>query len=141
MRQDLFHNITVVNALNTQALSSDTTTAGVEIDLADYQGESATFVMKTGAVSAGDVTLLIQESDVSGSGFANVADDDLLGTEAGTTLDAANKVAKIGYSGHKRYLKASVVTDNSANLTVGVEFVAGHLGVCPDSTQVRYDKL
>lgn len=101
--------------LNTQAISSDTTTAGVKLDLAGYLG--ATFAMTTGAVSAGDVTILIKDSDDNVT-FTAVADQFLISTEG--TLDAANSITSVGYVGKKRYVQASVVTANSANLTVGV---------------------
>ena len=117
MRYDDKSEIKDVVAINIQAIASDTTTAGVEIDTQGFN--SCTFVMQTGAVTAGDATLLIQDSDTSGSGYANVDDDFLSGTEASTKLDTANTVSSIGYVGKKRYVKASVVTDNSADLTVG----------------------
>ena len=102
-------------ALNTQAISSDTTTNGVKLDLAGYLG--ATFAMTVGAVSAGDVTILIEDS-ADNVTFAAVADQFLISTEA--TLDTANTITSLGYVGKKRYVRASVVTANSANLTVGV---------------------
>lgn len=105
-------------ALTPQAISSDTTTNGEIIDTADYG--ALTFVLFTDAVSAGDVQALIQDGDDSGlSDAAAVADDFLIGTEAGTNIDAAHSIVKIGYVGKKRYVRLSAVTDNSANLTVG----------------------
>jgi len=104
--------------LNTQAISSDTTTAGVKLDLSGYLG--ATFSMTLGAVSAGDVTILIKDS-TDNTTFAAVADQFLISTEA--TLDTANTITSVGYVGKKRYVQASVVTANSANLTVGVTAV------------------
>jgi hypothetical protein len=137
MRHDLYHNLIALNALNTQAIASDTTTDGVAIDLSLYNNNSVLFVAKTGAVTAGDVQLKVQHSDDNVT-YADVdADYDLLGTEAGTNLDAANKTAKLGYRGIKRYVRASVVTDNSADLTVGVTAIIGDLAVKPDETQVR----
>jgi hypothetical protein len=101
-------------ALNTQAISSDTTTAGVKLDLSGYLG--VTFAMTTGAVSAGDVTILVKDSD-DNTTFTAVADQFLISTEG--TLDAANSITSVGYVGKKRYVQISVVTANSANLTVG----------------------
>jgi len=102
-------------ALNTQAISSDTTTNGVKLDLAGYLG--VTFAMTAGAVSAGDVTILIEDS-ADNVNFAAVVDQFLISTEG--TLDTANTITSVGYVGKKRYVRASVVTANSANLTVGV---------------------
>lgn len=120
--EDLRSNITVQNAFNTQTISSDTTTNGVIIDTAGYEG--LTFVIKAGAVTAGDVTPLIQDGEDSGlSDAANVADDFLIGTEAAAQIDAANEVFTIGYVGKKRYVRLSLVSANSANLVVGGEAI------------------
>lgn len=110
-------------ALGTQLINTDTTTAGVEIDMQGYN--SLLFVMQAGVVTAGDATLLIQDSDTSGSGYADVTDTFLSGTEALTIVDATNEITRIGYVGKKRYVKCSVVTANSANLTVGVIALRG----------------
>jgi hypothetical protein len=120
---DLKNNIKQANAFNIQAIASDTTTAGNEIDLAGY--ESVTLVLQAGAVTAGDATLLIQESDTSGGTFTDVADTDLIGLEADTKVDAANATTRIGVLSKKQYIKASVVTANSANLTVGAIAILG----------------
>jgi hypothetical protein len=101
--------------LNTQAISSDTTTNGVKLDLAEYLG--ITFAMTVGAVAAGDVTILIEDSTDNVT-FAAVTDQFLISTEG--TLDTANTITSVGYVGKKRYVRASVVTANSADLTVGV---------------------
>jgi hypothetical protein len=120
---DLKNNIKQAVAFNIQIISSDTTTAGTEIDTAGF--ESATIVFQAGVVTAGDATLLIQESDTSGGTFTDVADADLIGLETSTKLDASNAVAKIGVLSKKQYLKVSVVTANSANLTVGAQVILG----------------
>ena len=121
---DLKNNIKQLNAFNIQTISSDTTTAGNEIDLAGY--ESATIAFQAGVVTAGDATLLIQESDTSGGTFTDVADTDLIGLESATKLDASNGVSKIGVLSKKQYLKVSVVSANSANLTVGAQIILGN---------------
>lgn len=122
--KDLKNDISALVALDTQAISSDTTTAGNIIDTAGF--ESATFVLQAGAVSAGDVQALIEDGDDSGlSDAAAVADDFLIGTEADTNISTANGIARIGYVGKKRYIRLSAVTDNTANLTVGSAVVLG----------------
>lgn len=121
---DLHNKIQERNALNFQTIASDTTTAGVIIDTLSF--ESVEFILKTGAVTAGDVTALIEDGDDAGlSDAAAVADQFLLGTEAATILNAANGNSRIGYNGKKRYVRLSAVTDNSANLEVGAIAVLG----------------
>ena len=102
-------------ALNTQALAADTTTNGVKLALAGYLG--VTYTMTVGAVAAGDVTILIEDS-ADNTTFAPVTDQFLISTEA--TLDTANTITSVGYVGKQPYVRASVVTANSADLTVGV---------------------
>ena len=41
------------------------------------------------------------------------------GTEDDAKIDTTNQVTTIGYVGKKRYVRLSMVTANSANLTVG----------------------
>ncbi len=74
--RDLKTNIKVQNALNIGSITTNTTTAGVEIDTQGY--ESVTFEVITGARTDGTVTPLIQESDTSGSYSGSVSDDDLV---------------------------------------------------------------
>jgi len=109
-------------ALNTQVINSDTTTAGTIIDTVGF--EAITFFMQVGVVTNGDVAMLIEDGDDSGlSDAAAVSDDFLVGTEVATLLDTSQTVSKIGYVGKKQFVRPSAVTDNSANLTVGITAV------------------
>lgn len=115
---DLKNNISVKNALNIAAISTNTTTAGVEIDTQGF--EALTFVIETGARTDGTVTPLIQESDTSGSYSGSVDDNDLVGLEVDAALSVANSRSRIGYVGKKRYVKLSLVsTSVTTGLTAG----------------------
>ena len=117
--QDLHNNIDERVALATQLINTDTTTAGVIIDTAGF--ESLEFLMQAGVVTAGDVTLIMQDGDDSAlSDVATVADAFRLGDLV--TLDATG-ITRVGYVGKKRYVRVSAVTDNSGNLTVGAAAV------------------
>lgn len=121
---DLKNNIKSLNALNIQAISSNTTTNGVEIDTQGY--DSVTFEILTGARTDGTVTPLIQESDTSSSYSGSVADDDLIGTEADAALSAAQSRSTVGYVGKKRYVRLSLVsTSVSSGLTAGASVILG----------------
>jgi hypothetical protein len=116
------------NALNTQVINTDTTTNGVIIDTLGY--ESVLFILKMGIVTAGNATILIQDGDdASLSDAANVDDKWLLGTEV--TLDASNALASIGYIGKKRYVRLSVITAGTADLTAGAICMLGDAIVNP----------
>jgi len=121
---DSKNNIKPEIALDIQAIASDTTTVGNEIDTAGF--ESVSFILETGAYTDGNYTLLIEDTDTSGSGYAPVADSFLIGTEADTVLSAANGVSRIGYVGKKQFVRASVVSDTvTTGATVGGLAVLG----------------
>ncbi len=114
--QDLHSNVDERIALNTQVISSDTTTAGVIIDTQGF--ESLEFIVQAGIVTAGDVTPLVEDGDDAAlSDAAAVASDFRIGSLV--LLDTSNTLTRFGYVGKKRYVRLSAVTDNSANLTVG----------------------
>ncbi|MEL7659602.1 hypothetical protein [Acetobacterium wieringae] len=132
--KDMKNNIKVSNALNIQAISTNTTTAGAIIDTKGFG--VLTFVFQTGTITDGDYTLLIHEGNNSGlSDAAAVADADLLGTEALASFAADtddNKVSKIGYRGNKRYVRLSVVSTNvTTGGTVGATAIQGNPQFAP----------
>ena len=100
-------------------VTDDTPQVSQELDLQDAQG--ATLLMQYGTLSDANATtaLVLQESDTSGSGFTDVADKDLIGTEAAAApiFSDDNKSAKLGYKGTKRYLKATLTpSGNTGNI-------------------------
>lgn len=128
---DLKSNISNLNAFTPAAISTDTTTAGVEIDTLGF--ESLTFLMRASTYTDGTYTPLIQETDTAGSGYTAVADNDLIGTEADTALSAAG-VSRIGYVGTKRYVKLSFVSaSTSTGATLDAVAVLGSPKTAPVS--------
>ncbi len=131
--RDLHNNIKVEKALNTTAISSDTTTTGSIIDM---QGFGAVeFIIQSGTLTDGSYTPLIEEGTLSNLGDATaVADSNLLGTEADAAfaLTDDNKVKKIGYIGNKRYVRLSIVSaDTTTGGTVSAVAVKGNAGDRP----------
>lgn len=124
MNRDIKSLLAPVVAMTQQTINTDTTTDGEKIDTQGFYG--ITFVIFTGTVTLGDVTPLIQDSD-DNTTFADVTDVFLVGTEAGAILEAADddSVSSIGYVGKKRYVRLSLVSDNSANLVVGAVALKG----------------
>ena len=117
-------DIKQLSALNIQSITTDTTTAGNEIDMQGF--EALTLVIQAGTLTDGTYTPLVQESDTSGSGFTDVANDDLVGTEADAAVDASNEIKRIGYVGKKRYVKLSIVsTSTTSGGTVGSAAIQG----------------
>jgi len=142
MKRDMHNAVDNKVALKIQQIASDTTTAGEIIDLG-ASGEvfdSLEFLVQTGTVTDGDYTVLIQHGDESNlSDAANVADADLLGTEAGASFSADtddDKTSKIGYRGAKRYVRLSIVSTNtSSGAYIGAQALLGHPLDTPKSDQ------
>lgn len=135
--RDLKNNIGASSAFDTQLINSSTTTDGNSIDLKGY--DSCTFVIQTGVVTAGAVTVVLEESatgDFSGEETA-VADADLIGTELLAVVDTTSEVKTLGYIGDKRYVRFTLVSDGTTNLTVGVAAVLGSKSVRKDLTNLN----
>ena len=115
-KRELKSTTTQVVALNTTAISSDTTTNGVILDTAGY--ESILFVIQSGTLADGTYTPLIQEGDDSGlSDAAAVADTDLTNTEASVAFAATddNTSKSIAYVGDKRYVRLNIVSASTSS--------------------------
>lgn len=129
-QSDLHSNIKQEVALDVQAITTDTTTAGNILDLKEY--DSCEFLLVAGTLTDGDYTPLLEESDDSGFSTSNaVADDDLLpsgtGQEATAALDTSDTAKRIGYRGSKRYVRLSLVSANTTSGgTLGAVAVLGH---------------
>ena len=126
--RDLHNNIDLAVALNTAAISSDTTTVGNIIDLRGFN--SAEFVIQSGTLTDGTYTPLLEEGDIANlSDAAAVVDADLLGTEALAVLLSTedDAVKKLGYIGGKRYVRLSIVsTGTTSGGTVSALAVRGN---------------
>jgi hypothetical protein len=127
--RDLHNNIEPSVALNTTAISSDTTTNGTNIvDTAGF--ESVEFLIQSGTLTDGTYTPSITEGDASDlSGGNAVAASDLIGTIAGATFAATddNKVKRLGYKGSKRYVRLNITSaSTSTGGTIGAIAVLGH---------------
>lgn len=108
---DQKNNLKNLNAFSPATIDSDTTTAGVEIDTKGF--ESITFFNRATSYTDGTYTPLIQGSNTSGSGYVDVTDDFLVGTEADAALSAAG-TSKIGAVAKYRYYKLSFVSASTS---------------------------
>ena len=124
MQKDLHHNIDDRVALNPQAISTNTTTAGAIIDTSGY--ESIEFLTYTKAVTDGTYTVKLEEGDDAAlSDAAVIASDYVLGTLPALVAADDNAVARVGCLPTKRYVRLSLV---STGVTTGVD-IAGALAV------------
>jgi hypothetical protein len=114
---DIKNNISVASTIVPAAYTA--TTTGTGVDLAGY--DAAAVVIVTGAVTSGDFSVEVQESDASASGYTAVANADLDGTEPATIT--ASTVTEIGYLGRKRYIRVVATDTAAADAVFGVHVV------------------
>lgn len=135
MQRDLASNIGTAVAIAPAVVTDNTAQVGEVIDLAGFR--SMAFVIATGTLADADATfeVLVEEGDESnGSDMAAVADSDLIGTEAeaGFDFSADTATRKIGYVGHKRYVRLTVTpSGNSGNAPIAAVAVLGHAAERP----------
>ena len=117
MNNDMMNNIDVKRVISPVSVADNTAQVGQVIDGQGFG--SVTYLIATGSIADADATftVLLEESDASGSGYAAVADDDLLGTEAlaGFQFDDDNECRKLGYRGIKRYTRLTITPANNAS--------------------------
>ena len=118
--RDLVSNIGAVQALAPAVYAA--TTAGAVIDLLGFN--SAAIVINTGAIAgSGLYVVSLDESDASGSGFAAVDAGDIQGTLPASL--PADSVIKVGYAGHKRYIRATITKTSGTSVAAGAVVILG----------------
>jgi hypothetical protein len=120
--RDNISNKQVKRVLSPVSVADNTAQVGQVIDRQGY--DSLAYLILTGSLADADVTftVLLEESDASGSGFAAVADADMVSQTSGTAPETAagfqfdddNEVRKIGYVGNKRYVRVTITPANNA---------------------------
>lgn len=136
--KDMFNNITVrpVIAPADRADIGTTPIAGAIIDQRGY--DSLTYAIATGTLSDANATysVLLEESNDSGMSGANeVADADLIGTEAAAGFTFANDgvTRKLGYRGSKRYTRLTITPAgaDSGNSPIAAIAILGNPALAP----------
>lgn len=115
MFRDVYGNIQPKVALVPAVQGSTVPTAA--IDLKGARGVA--FVISTGAVVGdGDFGVVLQESDTAESGdFADVPPE-FVDSNAPATLEASS-VYKLGYRGHRRFVRAYLVKEGGTSVALG----------------------
>lgn len=114
---EMTNNVTIKRVISPVSVADTTAQVGQVIDHQNYK--DAMYVIATGSIADADATftVLLEESDQSGSNFSAVADADLIGTEAlaGFQFDDDNECRKLGYKGIKRYTRLTITPVNNAS--------------------------
>lgn len=134
MKFDMMNDIDVKRAISPVSVADNTAAVSQVLDM---QGcHAAMLVIATGSIADADATFttLIEHSDASGSGFTAVPDSELNGTEALASFqfDDDNECRKIGYTGSKRYVRATITPANNASAAlISAVWLRGHLENAP----------
>lgn len=125
--RDITNGLDLKRAVSPQAARTDNTAiVSTVADLKGYDG--AMLAINIGANTDANATfaVLIEDSD-NNSDYSAVADEYLNGTEAlaGFQYDDDNELRKVGYTGIKRYLRATITPtgNDSGNIFVAAEWV------------------
>lgn len=132
--KDLLNHIDVKRVISPVSVADNTAQVGQVIDMQGFN--SLSYLIALGSIADVDATftVLLEESDASGSGFTAVADDDLIGTEtlAGFKFDDDNKCRKLGYKGGKRYTRLTITpAGNAAAASIAALAVLGSPNFAP----------
>ena len=109
---DLHSKVKLLNALDSQTISSDTTTSGDIIDTALFH--ALEFVLRSATVTDGDYTVqIVHGDDPALADGAVVPADELLGSVA-FAAGEDNTPKNVGYLGKKRYAQLQVVSTGTS---------------------------
>jgi len=109
---EIHYKSLVDSAFNSQAVSTDTTTAGNIIDTMTF--EALEFIFQSGTITDGTYTVSLEEGDDAAlADAAAVSADETLGSISFVAADD-NTAKRIGYIGKKRYVRASVVSTGTS---------------------------
>nr|WP_298689662.1 hypothetical protein [uncultured Dongia sp.] len=120
MNKDLATTVHPKRCISPISVSDNTAQVGQVIDRLGY--DSLTYLIAAGSLADADAlfTVLLEESDLSGSGFTAVADEHLIGTEALASFqfDDDNEPRKLGYIGNKQYSRLTITPSGNASAAV-----------------------
>ena len=125
--RDLANGLDLKRAISPQAARTDNTPiVSTSVDLRGYDGCMLAINIGANTDANATFTVLIEDSD-DDSAFTAVADEYLNGTEAlaGFQFDDDNELRKIGYTGIKRYVRATITPagNDSGNIFVTAQWV------------------
>jgi hypothetical protein len=114
------NNVFAQPALTGATARVNGTVNGVAVDLNQFnnQFKDVLFVVAIGTITDGNHVLSIEESDVSGSGYAAVDASRVQGTAPTLTSANSNTVAQVGARPTKRYVR--LVSTITGTTTGGV---------------------
>lgn len=128
-RSTLYNNVLARLSLPVASRTNGTVN-GTAVDKADTSGgvdnfTTALCIVIAATITDGTHTVTVQDSD-DGSSFAAAAAADVQGGPVALAAAQSNTIAELGYTGNKRYVRASVVTSGATTGgSVGAVVVLG----------------
>lgn len=127
MEYDLHSNVKQVVALDSQDITTNTTTDGNIIDTAGF--ESLEYLIQSGTITDGAYAFLLEEDDVIGFTSSTVVPaDETLGVLTGFVAADDDSALRVGSIGKKRFQRLAIVSTGAS--TGGTKFssvaVLGH---------------
>lgn len=117
MLRDTTNKLTFKRALSPVSVADNTAQVSQVLDTRDHA--AVMLAILTGSLADVDATftVLLEESNVSGSGYTTVATADMNGTAALASFlfSDDDKVFKLGYVGAKRYIRATITPGANAS--------------------------
>lgn len=129
-KSTLYNDVLARASLPVAVRTAAATVNGTGVDKADPSGgydgfTTCVMVAVAGTITDGTHTIVLQDSDDNAT-FAAAAATDIQGGPIAWTTANANNVAEIGYTGGKRYVRASVTTAGATSGgTFGAIFILG----------------
>lgn len=129
--KDLFNSVTPLRGISPVAAVADNTAYVSQIiPMKGYQ--SLTWLILLGALADADATFTVLMEDGDAADLADaaaVSDDLMLGTEAlaGFNFGDDNETRKLGYVGHKAYVRLTITpANNTGNVFLAAIALLGH---------------
>lgn len=120
---DLHSNVKQEVALDSQDITTNTTTVGNVIDTQGF--ESLEYIIQSGVITDGAYALLLEQDDVIGFGSATVVpSDEILGVLTGFVAADDNAAKRVGSIGKKRFQRLSIVSTGTSTGATKMSSVA-----------------
>ncbi|MBL4700589.1 MAG: hypothetical protein JKX85_04950 [Phycisphaeraceae bacterium] len=127
MEYDLHSNVKQAVALDSQDITTDTTTVGNIIDTVNF--DSLEYIIQSGTITDGAYALKLEQGDDSGlSDAADVPADEILGVLTGFVAADDDAAKRVGSIGKKRFQRLSIVSTSTTTGATKMSAVAvlGH---------------
>lgn len=121
MRDSMYDDTAARPSLAPAVRAANGTVTGTAVDMQGSRNyfRVAMMVVMAGAITDGTHTVTLQDSDDGTTGWVDVPSEGREGSFPVFATGQANTVARVGYLGRKRYVRASITTSGAPGTPVG----------------------